>query len=404
MPARLSGIHSMIAFSQTPAFRRGSILVLAAVFLVFVLGMAAFTTDLGYMQVAKTRLRGAVDGAALAAIEELTESEVAVSQAVTDLLEANDYNPSSSDITVTTEYGNWDVDARVFTPAAEFATADAVRIKVIDNSIPAFFGPVFGENGYSVSAEAVSTLASTVPRDIAVVIDCSTSMDANMSNGKTRIENTKDAATAMVDELLDEDRVGLAVFSWRDPARNRYEKTGHKETDLDFDKTDTLDVIDDLEDGYYTSGTNVAGGLRVGLDIILDDPDPRPAPQPGDADPEQIVVLMTDGQTNKPEPYPTPNDGPTGTLPPPPYAKKPKYKSSTAVTKWANTIKARGIKIHVITLGASAHSSLMVDAASPDEEGVTYYHHVANGGDDAENLLNVFRTIGIGNNGPKLVK
>jgi len=46
----------------------------------------------------------------------------------------------------------------------------------------------------------------------------------------------------------------------------------------------------------------------------------------------------------------------------------------------------------------------MVNAASPDEDDTTYYHHVANGGSDAENLLEVFRTIGIGNHGPKLVK
>ena len=113
---------------------------------------------------------------------------------------------------------------------------------------------------------------------------------------------------------------------------------------------------------------------------------------------------MTDGQTNLPEPYPVPDDGPTGTLPPPPYDKKPSYSNNTSVTKWANTIKARGIKLHVVTLGASAYSSLMVDAASPDEGGTTYYHHVSEGGNDADNLLEVFRTIGIGNHGPKLVK
>lgn len=389
---------------KSSRLRRGSILVLAAVFMVFVLGMAAFTTDFGYMQVSKTRLRAAVDAAALAAIDELTNDEAAMTQTVNELLLANGYDTTSSDLVVTTEYGNWDVDNLVFTVGTDFNTADSIRLSVVDNGIPAFFGPVFGENGYSAGAEAVATLSSTVPRDIVVVIDCSTSMDANMSNGQTRMENTKDAATAMVDELLPEDRIGLAVFSWKDPARNRWEKTGRPETDLDFDKADTLARIDDLEDGFYTSGTNVAGGLRAGLDVMLADPNPRPPLLPGEPIPEQIIVLMTDGQTNKPEPYPVPNDGPTGTLPPPPYNKNPKYKSNTSVTKWANTTKARGIKIHVVTLGASAHSSLMVDAASPDEDGTTYYHHVANGGSDAENLLEVFRTIGIGNHGPKLVK
>jgi hypothetical protein len=389
---------------KTPHLRRGAILVLAAVFMIVILGMAAFTTDFGYLQVQKTRLRAAVDAAALAAIEELTNDEAAVTQAVNDLLQANGYDPTNSDLAVTTEFGNWDIDNRVFTATTEFDSADAIRLSIVDNGVPAFFGPVLGENGYSTSAEAVTTLASTVPRDIVVVIDCSTSMDNSMSNGLTRIDNTKNAAIAMIDELLSEDRVGLAVFSWKDPARNRWDKTGHPETDLAFDKTDTLARINDLDGGFYSSGTNVAGGLRAGLDVMLADPNPRPPLGPDDPEPEQIIVLMTDGQTNLPEPYPVPDDGPTGTLPPPPYARNPKYNSDTSVTKWSNTIKARGIKLHVVTLGSSAHSSLMVNAASPDDGSTTYYHHVANGSADAENLLEVFRTIGIGNHGPKLVK
>ena len=394
----------MSLINQHSKMRRGSILVLSAVVIVFVLGMAAFTADFGHMQVSGTRLRAAVDAAALAAINELANDEAAVHQAVTELLSVNGYDTTSSDIVVTTEYGNWDLDTRVFTAGSVFNTADAIQISVVDNGISAFFGPVFGEDGYSVSAEAVTTLSSMVPRDIVVVIDCSTSMDAGMSNGQSRMENTKDAATAMVDELLPEDRIGLAVFSWYDNSRNRYQKTGRPETDLDFGKSDTLNRIDDLEDGFYTSGTNVAGGLRAGLDVMLADPDPRPPLGPDDPLPEQIIVLMTDGQTNKPEPYPVPDDGPTGTLPAGPYPGNPKYSSSTSVTKWANTTKARGIKIHVVTLGASAHSSLMVNAATTDEDGVNYYHHVDDGGEDVENLLEVFRTIGIGNPGPKLVK
>jgi len=292
----------------------------------------------------------------------------------------------------------------VFTAGSEFATADSIRLSIVDNGIPAFFGPVFGEDGYSTGAEAVATLASTIPRDIVVVLDCSGSMSANMSNGESRMANTKDAATGLVDALLPDDRGGLAVVSWKDLSRNRYRDTGRPETDLDFDKTDTVNRIDDLSAGFYTSLTNVAGGLRAGLDVMLADPTPRPPPGPGDPEVEKIVVLMTDGQTNRPEPYPVPNDGPTGTLPPGPYPKKPKPKNKKSVTKWANTIKARGFKIHVVTLESSAHNSTMVNAASPDEEGTTYYHHVANGGSDAENLIEVFRTIGIGNHGPKLVK
>ncbi|MDA0806908.1 MAG: VWA domain-containing protein [Planctomycetota bacterium] len=389
---------------KTPHLRRGAILVLAAVFMIVILGMAAFTTDFGYLQVQKTRLRAAVDAAALAAIDDLTNDEAAMSQTINELLLANGYDTASSDLVVTTEYGNWDVDTRVFAAGSEFSSADAIRLSIVDNGIPAFFGPVFGENGYSTGAEAVATLSSTIPRDIVVVLDCSGSMSAKMSNGKTRIHNTRNAATALVEVLLPEDRAALAVFSWSDPARNRWKETGHPETDLDFDKDDMLDRIDDLKDSFYNPYTNIAGGLRAGLDIVLNDPSPRPAPLPNEPEPETIIVLMTDGQANRAEPYPVPNDGPTGTLPPPPYNRNPSYDEDISVTKWSNTIKARGIKLHVVTLGASAYSSLMVNAASPDEDGVTYYHHVAEGGNDAENLLEVFQTIGIGNHGPKLVK
>lgn len=356
------------------------------------------------MQVSKTRLRAAVDAAALAGIEELTENEATVSQTITDLLAANGYDTTNSNLVVTTEYGNWDLDTRAFTPGTNFETADSIRVSVVDNGVPAFFGPVFGENGYSTGAEAVATLASTVPRDIVVVLDCSGSMSTSMSNGKTRMENTKDAATGMIDELLPEDRVGLAVFSWKDYSRNRYQDTGRPETDLSFDKTATLSRIDQLTAAFYTSYTNIGGGIRAGLDVMLSDPNPRPEPLPNEPEVEQIIVLMSDGQANRAEPYPTPDDGSTGTLPPPPYPKKPKFKDNTSITKWANSTKARGIKVHVVTLGASAYSSTMVNAASPDEDDVTYYHHVSEGGDDAENLLEVFRTIGIGNHGPKLVK
>ena len=389
---------------KTPHLRRGAILVLAAVFMIFILGMAAFTTDFWYIQVQKTRLRAAVDAAALAAIDDLTNDEAAMSQTINELLLANGYDTTSSDLAVTTEYGNWDVDARVFTAGSEFSTADAIRLSIVDNGIPAFFGPVFGANGYSTGAEAVATLASTTPRDIVVVLDCSGSMSGKMSNKKTRMQNTRNAATALVEALLPEDRAALAVFSWSDPARNRWKETGRPETDLDFDKDDMLDRIDDLKESFYNPYTNIAGGLRAGLDIVLNDPSPRPAPLPNEPEPETIIVLMTDGQANRAEPYPIPNDGPTGMLPPPPYNRNPSYDEDISVTKWSNTIKARGIKLHVVTLGASAYSSLMVNAASPDEDGVTYYHHVAEGGNDAENLLEVFQTIGIGNHGPKLVK
>jgi hypothetical protein len=381
--------------------RRGSIIVLSAAMMVFVIGMAAFTTDLGFITVSKTRQQAAVDAAVLAGIESLVDGQSAVTTSINELLVANNYDPSNPDLVVITQYGTWDDSSHTFT-VTPFIDANTVRVQLVDNGVPAFFGPIFGENGYAITAEAIATKGNAVPRDIVMVIDCSTSMDANMSNGSTRMDNAKSAAQSLIDELTVDDRVSLAVFSWKDNARNKHKKTGRPETDLNFNFTPTSNRVDDLEDGFYTGGTNVAGGLRAGLDVILNDPNPRPHPLVGEPDPVQIVVLLTDGKTNKKEPYPVPNDGPTGVLPPPPYGNN--FNSRVGVTKWSNTIKARDIKVHIVTLGSSAHDSLYVNAASPTQNGVEYYHHVANGGNDAQNLLNVYKQIGQGNHGPKLVR
>ena len=407
--------------------RRGTIAVLAALFMVVIFGLLAFVTDLGFVTVSRTRQYAAVDAAALAAVDYLADGKDAADAAVYDMLELNGIDPDDPDIEVTIEYGLWNLETQLFA-LTDFLLADTVRVEVTSTNIQAFFGPVLDQHGYTTRTEAIAMRGGSNPRDIALVIDCSGSMGGTMSNGKDRITNARDAAQLLIDQLSeDDDRVGLAVYSWSDPDRDDYEKTGHKETDLSFNHTPTSNQINLLTDAHYTGGTNIGGGLRAGLDIFLDDPSPRPPPEPSDPEVEQILVLLTDGQVNKAEPYPT-SEGPLGVLPVPwgtgipelpelpelPLGKKKKKKkkkgeeinfdASIAVTKWANTIKARGIKIHVITLGSSAHSSLMVNAASPDDEDTTYYHHISDGGNDAEQLLDVYLQIGRGNGGPRLVK
>ena len=67
-PARFSRI-----FQGVSSQRRGSVLVLAAVFVIVILAITAFSIDLGYISVTKAQMRNAADGAALAAAIELTD-------------------------------------------------------------------------------------------------------------------------------------------------------------------------------------------------------------------------------------------------------------------------------------------------------------------------------------------
>ena len=109
--------------------------MLSAVMMVFVIGMAAFTTDLGFITVSKTRQQAAVDAAVLAAIDVLVDGQSVVTQAIDELLVANGYDPSDSDLVVTTTYGTWDDVAHAFT-VTSFDAANTVRFSWLITESP----------------------------------------------------------------------------------------------------------------------------------------------------------------------------------------------------------------------------------------------------------------------------
>jgi Flp pilus assembly protein TadG len=378
--------------------RRGVIAVLAAFVMMFVMIMTAFVTDLGYVMVQKTDLQAAVDAAAMAGVMDLSDEEQTVLEASLDeYLVYNDFDPSVVGITRTIEYGTWDEDAGTFVVDA-YANANSLHLHVQTDVIPSIFGSVMGHDAYSTSAESIVVLSKGPPRDVVLVLDCSDSMNANMSNGDSRVENTVVAAQSLIANLTDEDRVGLAVYSWKDTDRNKLKKTGKIETPLSFNPMPTATVVSGLTHKNYTGGTNIGGGFRAGLDVFLNDPSPRDSTTP---ELVKMIVMMTDGNVNKAEPYPT-NEGPTGVLPPGPYNPRD-YDDDDAMTKWANTIKARGIKIYAVRLHGSSQSDFTNTASTPDSYDDQYFFHIASGSEDVSNLLNTYKKIGFGNRGPKIV-
>jgi len=384
--------------NQTEA-RRGAVAVLAAVLFVIVLIFTAFATDLGYVIVQKTELQAAVDAAAMAGVMDMRDSETVVEATIDQYLLHNQVDTATAGITRTLEYGVWDENAGSFT-ADTFANANSLRLHVDTNAIPSIFGKVMGITSYAMSAETTVIMADGPPRDVVMVLDCSTSMAASMSNGNSRIENTVLAANSLIDNLTPEDRVALAVYSWSDVTRNDMQKTGRVETPLSFTHATTATAVNPLTSGYYGSGTNIGGGYRAALDVFLNDPSPRDATEP---ELVKIVLMLTDGNVNTAEPYPSPSDNAYGTLPPGPYNKN-NYDAVTAMQQWANTIKARGIKIYAIKLHGNASSDFSSTASVPDDYDKNYFFHIAHGSEDASQLLNTYRKIGFGNRGPKIVR
>ena len=202
--------------------RRGSIVVLAAVFMIVILAFCSFTVDFGYIMLVDQEMQSAVDSAALAAAQELQIApdggQDRVVNAAVDLAAMNSVDGRnltllpSSDV----EIGTWDELTGQFSPytGSDLTQANAVRVSgelsnARQNAVSLFFAPIFGHDKHQISNQAIAVIGRTKMRDVMLVIDCSGSMSSY-----SRITMTRDAAQILIDELGIDDRLGLAVYSY----------------------------------------------------------------------------------------------------------------------------------------------------------------------------------------------
>ncbi len=170
-------------------FRPAAVVVYVTVSLTVILGMAALAVDVGMMYTARAELQRAADAAALAAATELVnadpdEMETLAIQAADEYAQRNPVlgAPAGLDSEDDVEFGkavhNPDTDRFEFQPGGQ--PTDAVRVTVQRPSggeagpIEFAFAGIFGHDTKDMSARAAAVL---VPRDIAVVIDLSASMN-----------------------------------------------------------------------------------------------------------------------------------------------------------------------------------------------------------------------------------
>ena len=153
--------------------RRGAILVLSAVMIVVICGMAAMAIDVGYMMVMKTQLQVAADAGALAAGNALHLSRKEVRNVGYDFATrhtAGGRNVKRGETKI--EIGIWDADTESF--AAMSGVGNAVRVTCSRNGEGLFFARALGIQSFSTEASAI---AMANPKDIAFVIDLSGSMN-----------------------------------------------------------------------------------------------------------------------------------------------------------------------------------------------------------------------------------
>lgn len=152
--------------------RRGVIIVLTAFLLVFLLGMIAFAVDIGFMSNVRTELQSAADSAAYAGAGALVSGTSAATTSAQTFYTANRAGGSALNAsTMTLEFGLWSTTNRTFSPTN--VSPDSVRVTSRLTNQPLFFGNVFHQSQFNMTATAVATY---MPRDIVVVLDYSGSM------------------------------------------------------------------------------------------------------------------------------------------------------------------------------------------------------------------------------------
>lgn len=371
-------------FNHRRDSRRGATLVLIALMMVILVGMVAFGVEVGRMCLVRSQLQSAVDAGSLAASLQLKSDSSDVDAAIAVAEEFVQYNrvgwlATVPEEAIQVEAGTWDTDLRTFGSGGD--KPNAIRVFATQADEPLMFASVLGQSTFSTPASAIAT-AGSEPMDIIMALDLSGSM-----KNEKRIEALQNAAPVFVDtiELVgDDDRIGImgygAIAGEYDPVAQGH--TGEPyllaPQSLYPPKDDWVAVLEsELTDDFasllsgplstasltadkYNGWTPIGAAIRDSAHYLnLDARD----------DVQKIIVLMSDGQANRPA-------GDANN-----YAKS-----------MATYAKGLDITIYTISLGNSADDKLMQEIA--DLTGGSFFKAAGSGkGVLEEELKKAFRHI-----------
>ena len=208
---------------------KGQVLVIVAITLVYLVAIMGLAIDTGYVYVSYSRLRRAVDAAALAATGEfkrnytITGMRASASQQLklNGLVTTADAN--NPDVSISINTCDSDPGNTTICPGTGKIAQKLVQIKVTQD-VPIFFMAVLGFSRVPISIESVAQAASI---DLVLVIQNSESMAFGASsnvnkdpsvcnpNGCHPFEEVKAAAKTFVNTMMyfPYDRVSLVTFS-----------------------------------------------------------------------------------------------------------------------------------------------------------------------------------------------
>lgn len=209
--------------------RNGAVVVLAAFFMVVAMAMVALSVDVGYLATLKSELKRSTDAAALAGaavlvegpeVAELGAFEYFVRNPIGGRNQANQSSWEENLAGLLTEnrdafevqVGHWDPATKTFSPSSDGPST--IKVTAIHDNPPLFFGRVIhptrvvrelvGDGYQNVLHTDITLRAESIaryqPRDIALVLDFSASM--NDDSELRRIEEYGESSRAAVEENL----------------------------------------------------------------------------------------------------------------------------------------------------------------------------------------------------------
>ncbi len=285
--------------------RRGISLVLISLLLPVVLMIAAFAINVVYMELARTELQIATDVATRAAGRTLavTGSQEEAIAAADRLLKANPFcnqpiNANGVDIVFGTSTRYAETEKYSFDQGSD---PNAVQVKSNGSiRVPTLFPTMGVPIDYRPIKSAVAT---RIELDIALVVDCSTSMafsDIGSSGDElvgpygwipggpapinSRWRTAEDAISSFLDMLAQSGQdEHVSLISMYDKAKT--------EVDLTNQFTNVKTRLAAIKNQYRGGSSNVGAGILQALSSLADRKSARPWAT-------RVLVLLTDGRNN----------------------------------------------------------------------------------------------------------
>ncbi len=237
--------------------------------------LVALAMDSGKLIYARSELRDAVDAAAIASAQALSEGgsarQAAEESASDNSTKSNVIDPKK----LVVQVGNWNFVTRVFTPNG--FPSNAVAVDTEQNYKSFSMGkPVGGTDSDTAKLKAAS-IAAFQRRDVVLVLDISGSM-LQQDKISAMKRSVKSFNRLVNDTGLGRDRV--AVLTYSDTANWL---SGF---------TSSVLGLDGLVDGINANGaTNIGDGLKMAIDSLQSE---------GRTSADRQILLLTDGLANRP--------------------------------------------------------------------------------------------------------